>query len=214
MSSLQESRSEETKRAILASAGQLFSEKGYETVSMRQIAQAAGCSHTTIYIYFKDKETLLHRLAAPPLEELRLHMEAVLGDPAKEPDERLRDISRAFIQFCLSNRSMYAVFFAAGAGRVDDAEPSLAINKQRNEMFGLLQRALGDTLGLAEGDRLLACSRIYFFLIHGIASTYAHSSESADELMGRLASTFDTAIDTVRLGLGIQQRQLEKEAGS
>ncbi len=63
-----ELRSEETKRMILKAAGKLFSEKGYDAVTMREIAKEAGCSHTTIYLYFKDKETLLHQLSMPTLQ--------------------------------------------------------------------------------------------------------------------------------------------------
>ncbi|MGZ4164968.1 MAG: TetR/AcrR family transcriptional regulator, partial [Tumebacillaceae bacterium] len=53
MPSKKELKSEETKRAIVSAAGQLFADRGYEAVTMREIAKAAGCSHTTIYIYYK-----------------------------------------------------------------------------------------------------------------------------------------------------------------
>ena len=68
MGSKKELRSEETKRMILKAAGKLFSEKGYDAVTMREIAKEAGCSHTTIYLYFNDKETLLHQLSMPTLK--------------------------------------------------------------------------------------------------------------------------------------------------
>jgi hypothetical protein len=55
--------------------------------------------------------------------------------------------------------------------------------------------------GLSDGDRLLACSRIFFYLIHGIAATYNQSAESSGELMERLSSAFDAAVDAMLAGL-------------
>ncbi|USK36536.1 TetR/AcrR family transcriptional regulator (plasmid) [Bacillus sp. F19] len=71
MVSNQERRSDKTKKMILIAAGKLFSKKGYDSVTMREIAKEAGCSHTTIYLYFKDKVTLLHQLSMPSLQELQ-----------------------------------------------------------------------------------------------------------------------------------------------
>jgi hypothetical protein len=76
MSRKQVLRAEETKKAILSEAGKLFAEQGFHAVTMREIAKKAGCSHTTIYIYFTDKETLLYQLSMPPLKELQ-HLDHV-----------------------------------------------------------------------------------------------------------------------------------------
>jgi AcrR family transcriptional regulator len=89
VASKQELRSEETKRSILAAAGNLFAVRGYDAVTMREIAKEAGCSHTTIYIYFKDKEALLHQLSMPPLLSLMERMETLLDQKAL-PDEQLK----------------------------------------------------------------------------------------------------------------------------
>lgn len=48
----------EMKEKIQREALRLFDEKGYESVSMEDIAEAAGCSVGNIYHYFKGKQTL------------------------------------------------------------------------------------------------------------------------------------------------------------
>ncbi len=201
MPNRQETRSEETKQAIVTAAGRLFAERGFEAVTMREIAKAAGCSHTTIYLYFKDKEALLHQLAMAPLHSLGEQMEAILLDSSQSPDERLRSVTRAFIRFCLANKNMYTIFFMAKGSRVDEADPRLEVQKLRNRLFGLLRQALQDCLPLPPSDdRLLAYTRIYFFTLHGIVGTYATSAESVDLLEERLASTFDLAADVMLAG--------------
>ncbi len=201
MSSRQEMRAEETKRAILTAAGQLFGERGYDAVTMREIAKAAGCSHTTIYLYFKDKEALLHHLSAGPLDSLQGEMEAILQDQTVAPEERLAQISRTFLHFCLSNRTMYRIFFMVKAERVDITGPSFDLNRTRNHLFSLLRQAIGECLppDVTE-ERVLAYARILFFTLHGILATYTESTEPLEQLIERLSPTFDLAISVVVTG--------------
>lgn len=198
----QEIRSEETKQAILKAAGDLFAQRGFDGVTMREIAKAAGCSHTTIYIYFKDKEALLHQLSMEPLQLLQATMEAVLEDPALSPEVRLKRVCMVFIRFCLASRNMYAIFFMAKATRVDEEAPDLEINRLRNHLFGLLRRAVWEVVQLPPSDpRVLAYARILFYNLHGIIGTYTQSEEPLEALMGRLAPTFELALDVMLAGI-------------
>lgn len=201
MMSKQEQRSEDTKKSIVAAAGKLFSSKGYDAVTMREIAKEAGCSHTTIYIYFKDKEALLYQLSKSPLLALMQQMEALLVK-LESAEDRLKSVSLAFISFCLSNRNMYDLFFNVKAGRVDEKAPEIEINQIRNHMFGLLSNAVRECLQLQlDDERQLLCTRIYFFALNGILSTYAHSEEAAEQLMERLTLTFQQTFEVVLAGL-------------
>ncbi len=53
---------ETTGDLIQRSALKLFSEKGYSAVSMRDLAEAAGISVSTIYHYYKSKEMLFREM--------------------------------------------------------------------------------------------------------------------------------------------------------
>ncbi len=197
----QEVRSEETRAAILAAAGQLFAEEGFDAVTMREIARVADCSHTTIYIYFKDKEALLHQLSMEPLQALRGRLESILGDREQSPQVRLKLFCRAFLEFCLLNRTMYNIFFMVRATRVDEEAPTLEINQIRNQLFAMLRRAIGACLPAGSTDeQVLAFARIYFFTVHGMIATYTGSEEGYEALIGRLGATFDLASDVMLAG--------------
>ncbi|WLD94332.1 TetR/AcrR family transcriptional regulator [Alkalihalobacillus sp. AL-G] len=201
MMNKQEIRAKETKKSILSAAGKLFSERGYDAVSMREIAKEAKCSHTTIYIYFTNKEALLYQLAMPSLLGLKEKMENAIHHKDLSPEKKLQTVSHEFIRFCLMNRTMYKVFFNAKASRVDEENPDLEINKLRIGLFNLLSLALQECLPISSSDdRLLGYSRIYFFTLHGIVGTYHSSEESVESLMERLGTTFDDAIDVLLLG--------------
>lgn len=201
MRNRQEIRSAETKSSIVTAAGQLFAEQGYESVTMREIAKAAGCSHTTIYIYFKDKEALLHQLSMGPMRSLEANMESMLLDIALTPEERLKSVTNHFIEFCFQNRNMFTIFFMTEATRVDEIDPVLEINKLRNHLFAIMQQAIRTYLPGDLSDELaLAYARIYFFMLHGMVATYVHSEEPVQSLMERLSPTFRLAIDALLIG--------------
>ena len=117
--------SQTTRAAILDAAGRLFGEVGYDEVTMRRIAAAAGCSHTAIYRYFPDKEALLEALTRPVLEQMAQDFDRLSAAPGLEPatsateldteterqTERLVEMSMAFVRFGISRRNMFRVFF-------------------------------------------------------------------------------------------------------
>jgi len=200
MKSKQAERSEETKKQIIASAGKLFSEQGYDSVTIRAIAKDAGCSHTTIYLYFKDKETLLHQLSMPPLQELHQQFLYLSRLSTLSSEDKLKQISLQYIHFCLKNRNLYDIFFNTKSTRVDEEDPKLEINRLRIELFEIMKETIRECLSIANGEQLLAFARIYYYNLNGILSTYSYQHEPLAVLMERLTPTFELAIEILLLG--------------
>ncbi|WP_336788586.1 TetR/AcrR family transcriptional regulator [Paenibacillus sp. MMO-177] len=201
MTSRQVLRSEETKKSILAAASELFSNRGYDAVTMRDIARLAGCSHTTIYIYFKDKEDLLHQLSMPPVQYLIGKIEEIMIQSLL-PDDKLKKMSLMIIEFCLTNRSLYGVFINTKSERVDEKNPKLEINLARNQLFEKLTLIIQECLeNRLRDEQLLMYTRIYFFTLYGIIATYAPSEETVKQLMDRLTPTFEASFDVMLSGL-------------
>ncbi|HUN38222.1 MAG TPA: helix-turn-helix domain-containing protein [Trebonia sp.] len=53
----------QTRRKIIAAAGELFVEQGYAATTLQQVADRAGVAVQTIYFVFRNKRTLLKELA-------------------------------------------------------------------------------------------------------------------------------------------------------
>ncbi|MGO4106268.1 hypothetical protein [Paenibacillus sp. YAF4_2] len=78
----------------------------------------------------------------------------------------------------------------------------MEINRVRNRLFGMLSGAVLACLMLEPSDeRALMYSRIYFFALHGIIATYAHSEETVEQLMERLRETFEQTFEVFLNGL-------------
>jgi AcrR family transcriptional regulator len=61
-SAVRQARSAERRDAILAAALDEFSIRGYEAARLDDVARRAGVAKGTIYLYFRDKETLFQEL--------------------------------------------------------------------------------------------------------------------------------------------------------
>jgi AcrR family transcriptional regulator len=61
---------QQTEARILAAAGQLFAELGYERTTIRAVAQAAGVDAGLVMHYFGAKDELFSRAARLPADEL------------------------------------------------------------------------------------------------------------------------------------------------
>jgi AcrR family transcriptional regulator len=72
------SSANEAERRLLSSALGLFSEKGYEGTSIREIIERAGVTRPVLYYYFENKEHLFRRLVESWFAELVEDMDRAL----------------------------------------------------------------------------------------------------------------------------------------
>jgi AcrR family transcriptional regulator len=84
--------------AVLAAAGRVFAQRGYEGATMLDVAQAAGFSKAGVYHYFASKEHLLHGLLHGSLQQVVCDLEAADPGEAVEPAERLAALVDAYVR--------------------------------------------------------------------------------------------------------------------
>ncbi|QHW30780.1 TetR/AcrR family transcriptional regulator [Paenibacillus rhizovicinus] len=208
MISKRKQMTEDMKTAIRQSAAELFAEKGYLHVTMREIAKQAGCSHTAIYLYFKNKEELLQQIAIPSLLELEDAFLTEMANQAGTPFDRLVAVCNRFVAFCLRNGSLQTVLFMTGSVRVDDPAPALELNVIRNRIFAHLRQALQLVVGpdLADSgsedeEAVTNRARVLFYYVQGFVSTYTGHSEPTESLLLRVLPIFKDGIAIMTRGM-------------
>src|ERR1700709_316763 len=72
-------KGERTRAQILATALELFRERGYDETTMRAIAEGAGVAVGNAYYYFRSKEHLIQAFYERPHEEHREASREVLA---------------------------------------------------------------------------------------------------------------------------------------
>ena len=110
---------ESLRQEILDAARELFIEEGYESVSMRRIAEKIEYSPTTIYLYFQDKAELLNNICAETFEKLAVRLERSRAR-FRDPLERMREGLREYVEFGLQNPQHYRVTFMVSHPQASD----------------------------------------------------------------------------------------------
>lgn len=105
-----ERQKEALREEILNAARELFAREGYESVSMRRIAEKIDYSPTTIYLYFQDKSELLFHVCEETFSKLVKTMEG-LGLDRTDPVGNLKKAGRAYVEFGLRHPNHYKVTF-------------------------------------------------------------------------------------------------------
>jgi AcrR family transcriptional regulator len=110
-------RSRKTLERLLDSAEALLEERGFDTVSVAEIAQAAGSSVGAFYARFRDKNGLLHHLHERFCEEAMATSDAALA-PERWADatvvDILSDVVRSMAEIYRTRRGMFRAFMMVG----------------------------------------------------------------------------------------------------
>jgi AcrR family transcriptional regulator len=127
---------EELRMRILDAASQLFGKEGYENVSIKRIAEGAGCSQMAMYRHFPDKNALIRHLCTELYRQFTIHLHEKY-DSLPAPKERLLRALRDFILVSHKNPHHYRLTFLmathdpdAGAVREAVANPAISYFRQ------------------------------------------------------------------------------------
>jgi AcrR family transcriptional regulator len=90
---------------ILQTALQLFSEKGYDATSVREICEAAGITKPTLYHFYGSKEGVYRTLVHGTFEEYRQGVRERVEAPATL-EQRLQSIARGHFEYTREHPSL------------------------------------------------------------------------------------------------------------
>lgn len=97
------------RASILTAAREVFLEKGFDQTSIRSIAQRIEYSPTTIYLYFKDKDSILYALHTEGFNLLNSKMEVLAS--VQNPFERVKAMGVVYLKFASEYPDYYDLMF-------------------------------------------------------------------------------------------------------
>jgi len=184
----------DARNAILGSARRLLEKTGAATLSLRQVAEAAGLSRQAPYNHFASKEALLAELVRDGFVRLAADIRAA-ADSKGTAERQLAAAGEAYITFALSEPTLFRLMFSrelvdlgkhADAGKAaDDTLKALA------EIVGRIDKA-GDRKGLV----LASWSIVHGYAVlcieaelEGRRAVRQRAAEFAGLLLGRRTNT-------------------------
>jgi TetR/AcrR family transcriptional regulator, fatty acid metabolism regulator protein len=90
-SSLKERQRQERERLILQATSEVLTEKGYDAMSMEEVAGRVGISRAAIYLHFQKKEDLVLVLLERGVQSSAESLDVILAE-ASSPREKVRMI--------------------------------------------------------------------------------------------------------------------------
>ena len=190
---------EDLRQEILDAARELFVAEGYENVSMRKIAEKIDYSPTTIYLYFKDKNELLHEVCEEAFS--KLSDEIVRSQmQGQTPIEVLRFGMYAYVAFGLLNPHHYEVVFVTPKNSGNDTGYSFDASMGK-KAFELLSASVANCMSAGDirGGDVETISQTLWAGIHGVTSLLiAHEGFPFVERETLVSSVIDTMIAGLR----------------
>ena len=150
---------ENIRSRILEQARLLFFEKGYDNASIRSIAERIEYSVGTIYLHFKDKDSIFHALQLEGFGLLMAKMQVL--ESVEHPFERLKAMGTIYLDFAKKNPELYDLMFILRA-------PMNCLEEHEGWMEGL--KTFNFLIKIVE-----ECQEIGQFRNHADAETLAFS---------------------------------------
>jgi AcrR family transcriptional regulator len=102
-------------RRIFRAAAAEFAERGFHATTTRDIAGRAGLSPAAMYVYFRSKEDLLHKIAVSALD-LTIEIATAEANRPGSPPDRLRTLARVLTLWHTYNSQVaHVVLYQTGA---------------------------------------------------------------------------------------------------
>lgn len=113
------------REALVDAACHAVAEHGYETLSLRSLAEEVGVARSAPYRHFPDKEALLAEVARRGFERMREDLTAI-HHSTDSPRMKLIATGRAFLQFTQANPQLFRLMYDAQLVHPATPYPELA----------------------------------------------------------------------------------------
>jgi len=207
------SKSEATRAHILASALAAFRERGFERVTMREVAADAGVALGAAYYYFDSKDALVMAFYEQAQAEILPAVERVLAQ-SRTLEQRLRAIIQHKFDYFAPNRRL----MAALSSHIDPHNPLSPFSNDtariREQDIACFARAITDSGVKLPPSTLPYLPRLLWMYQMGLMLFWVYDRSDRQQLTALL---FDKTLQMILIALKLASmpimRPLHRQAG-
>jgi len=158
---------EEVRTSILQAAWQLVLDEGWQSLSIRKIADAIEYSVPVIYTHFENKDAILLEFTR---EGFRLLTEAINQerDSRQEASKQLEAIAQSYWNFAFAHKEYYQLMFGLGIPACEMVNQVTEMKAFSDTIISVIQQAI-DKSKQPEVDAFLKY-HTYWSILHGLVS--------------------------------------------
>ena len=158
---------DETRTSILDAAFQIVKEEGWQSLSMRKIADAIEYTAPIIYEYFANKEAILQELTKKGYLILSANLEAARNQHSL-PAKQLEAMWLAYWNFALAQRELYQLMFGVEMN-------CCVMQKELPEVEApakMFAKVIQELMNISDPEDEAICLKYYTFwsIVHGLIS--------------------------------------------
>jgi AcrR family transcriptional regulator len=181
----------DTRGTIRAVALELFSDKGFEQTSLREIAERVGLTKASLYYHYPSKQALLLAVVEPVITGWR----SIVDDTARLGHDpgNVRSVVERCLDVFLRNRSVAGIFQRDAAG------VAVVLGSLWEDMLDVSRRLVAWLAGPSPttADRLRAIAAMEVLGAVLSSTTYQGDEEFAEDEMRTVLS--QAVMDVLRL---------------
>jgi len=151
---------------LCAVAQKRFAKQGVDGVSMRQLADALGCSPMTPYRYFRNKEEILAAVRAAAFDRFASALEEAARKARGDLRAGGQAMGEAYIRFALSDPEAYRLMFDLSQPHPDRYPELVRASARARHMMSAALEALVKA-GIFAGDPQLL-GYVFWATMHGL----------------------------------------------
>ena len=178
----------EVKASILQAAWQLVEKEGWQSLSIRKIADAIEYSAPVIYDHFANKEAIMLEFTRRGFQQLNEQL-IKAKQQFTNPEQQIEAIAYAYWKFAFSHKEYYQLMFGLGM-------PGCETVKQIPEMASFTEIVLAPVRDMlaksrnANADSFLKL-QTFWSTLHGLISiNMLGKNDSRDELNAMILKDF------------------------
>jgi AcrR family transcriptional regulator len=151
---------------LCAVAQKRFAKQGVDGVSMRQLAEALGCSPMTPYRYFRNKEEILAAVRAAAFDRFASALEEAARKTRGDLRAGGQAMGEAYIRFALGDPDAYRLMFDLSQPHPDRYPELVRASARARHMMSAALEALVKA-GIFVGDAQLL-GYVFWATMHGL----------------------------------------------
>jgi AcrR family transcriptional regulator len=174
---------EEMKALILKAAWQIVKEEGWQSLSIRKIADSIEYSIPVIYNHFENKDEIVLYFTVEGYRLLGSEIRKAKGF-FNEPTKQLEAMAQAYWNFAFENTEYYQIMFGLGIPACERVSQVKEMKVVSEIMISSIQEAIA--LGNQPKVDYFLKFHTYWSLLHGLVSIHMIEGQGAPDVAKQL----------------------------
>lgn len=182
---------EEIRASILDASWKIVATEGWQSLSIRRIAEAIEYSAPVIYDHFENKEAILLEFTKQGFQRLTRELSQAKSK-SSVPEKQLTAMADAYWNFAFSNKEFYQLMYGLGMPTCETVRQIAELNSFSELILDSIRKLIAASTN-TETNPLLKL-HTYWSMLHGLISINMMGTDNGkDELTIMVLNDFITS---------------------